>query len=56
MGLLALFRRKPLERPGFLLYSAAVEAARAPWFFGGEVGVPDTLDGRFARNNHSVLS
>ncbi len=47
MGLLALFRRKPLERPGFMLYSAAVEAARAPWFFGGEVGVPDTLDGRF---------
>ena len=47
MGLLALFRRKPLERPGFLLYSAAVAAARDPWFFGGAVGVPDTLDGRF---------
>jgi len=47
MGLLALFRRKPLERPGFLLYSAAVAAARDPWFFGEAVGVPDTLDGRF---------
>ena len=47
MGLLALFRRKPLERPGFLLYSSAVAAARDPWFFGGAVGVRDTLDGRF---------
>jgi cytochrome b pre-mRNA-processing protein 3 len=47
MGLLALFRREPLERPGFLLYSAAVAAARDPWFFGESVGVPDTLDGRF---------
>lgn len=46
MGLPALFRRKPLERPGFLLYGAAVAAARNPWFF-GPVGVPDTLDGRF---------
>ena len=47
MGLLALFRRKPLERPGFLLYGAAVAAARDPWFFDAPVGVPDTLDGRF---------
>src|ERR687894_173794 len=42
-----LFRRKPLERPGFLLYSAAVAAARDPWFFEEPIGVPDTLDGRF---------
>jgi cytochrome b pre-mRNA-processing protein 3 len=47
MGLLALFRRKPMERPGFLLYTAAVTAARDPWFFGPDVGAPDTLDGRF---------
>jgi cytochrome b pre-mRNA-processing protein 3 len=47
MGLLALFRRRPLERPGFMLYTAAVTAARDPWFFGEAVGVPDTLDGRF---------
>lgn len=47
MGLLAMFRRKPLERPGFALYTAAVAAARDPWFFGEAVGVPDTLDGRF---------
>jgi cytochrome b pre-mRNA-processing protein 3 len=47
MGLLALFRRKPLERPGFMLYSAAVAAARDPWFFGDALRVPDTLDGRF---------
>jgi cytochrome b pre-mRNA-processing protein 3 len=47
MGLLALFRRKPLERPGFLLYTAAVSAARDPWFYGPVAAVPDTLDGRF---------
>ncbi len=47
MGLLALFRRKPHERTGFELYGAAVAAARDPWFFGPEVAVPDTLDGRF---------
>jgi cytochrome b pre-mRNA-processing protein 3 len=46
MGLLALFRRKPLERAGFELYGTAVAAARDPWFY-GELGVPDTLDGRF---------
>src|SRR4051812_34792420 len=46
MGLLALFRRKPMERPGFGLYGAAVAAARDPWFF-GRLGVPDSLDGRF---------
>lgn len=46
MGLLALFRRKPHERAGFELYTAAVAAARDPWFF-AELGVPDTLDGRF---------
>ena len=46
MGLLALFRRKPHERAGFTLYGAAVAAARDPWFF-AELGVPDTLDGRF---------
>jgi len=46
MGLLALFRRKPHERAGFALYTAAVGAARDPALF-GELGVPDTLDGRF---------
>lgn len=47
MGLLALFRRKPLERPGFMLYSTAVAAARDPWFFSPAVGARDTLEGRF---------
>lgn len=47
MGLLTLFRRKPHERSGFALYTAAVTAARAPWHYGPEVGVPDSLDGRF---------
>ncbi|MXP65779.1 ubiquinol-cytochrome C chaperone [Roseomonas sp. M0104] len=46
MGLFGLFRRKPHERQGFELYTAAVQAARHPAFFAG-LGVPDTLDGRF---------
>jgi len=46
MGLFGLFRRKPLERPGFELYGAAVAAAREPALFAA-CGVPDTLDGRF---------
>ncbi len=46
MALFGLFRRKPHERAGFELYSTAVTAARRPYFF-TELGVPDTLDGRF---------
>jgi cytochrome b pre-mRNA-processing protein 3 len=46
MGLLGLFARKPHERAGFALYGAAVAQARQPLFF-AELGVPDTLDGRF---------
>jgi cytochrome b pre-mRNA-processing protein 3 len=46
MGLFALFRRKPHERSGFALYTEAVAAARNPALF-AEIGVPDTLDGRF---------
>ncbi len=41
-----MFRRRPLERPGFLLYGAAVAAARDPLFH-TRFGVADTLDGRF---------
>ena len=44
--MLGLFRRKRHERAGFALYTAAVQAARDPWFY-TELGVPDTLDGRF---------
>ena len=47
MGLLRMLRRRPLERAGFALYTAAVTAARAPWHYGPAIGVPDTLDGRF---------
>lgn len=39
-------RRDRHERAGFLLYAAAVRAARAPFLY-SELGVPDTLDGRF---------
>jgi len=46
MGLLPGWRRKRHERIGFLLYGAAVAAARQPWFY-AVLGVPDTLDGRF---------
>jgi cytochrome b pre-mRNA-processing protein 3 len=34
------------ERSGYELYGAAVAAARDPYFY-VELGVPDTLDGRF---------
>ncbi len=46
MPLSRLFRRRPFEREGYLLYGAAVAAARDPTWY-GELGVPDTLDGRF---------
>jgi cytochrome b pre-mRNA-processing protein 3 len=46
MALFGLFRRQPHQRQGFELYGAAVSAARQPFFF-AELGVPDTLDGRF---------
>jgi cytochrome b pre-mRNA-processing protein 3 len=46
MGLLGLFARKPHERVAFALYGEAVRAARNPFFF-NDLGVPDTLDGRF---------
>ncbi|PZW50986.1 cytochrome b pre-mRNA-processing protein 3 [Humitalea rosea] len=41
-----LLRRRPHERTGFELYSAAVAAAREPWAF-AVLGVPDSLAGRF---------
>ncbi len=34
------------ERIGYVLYGAAVAAARQPFFYAG-LGVPDTLNGRF---------
>jgi cytochrome b pre-mRNA-processing protein 3 len=45
-ALLGLRRRDRHERAGFRLYTAAVAAARAPALY-AELGVPDTLDGRF---------
>lgn len=44
--MLGLLRRKRHRRAGRTLYGAAVAAARDPWFY-AELGVPDTLDGRF---------
>ncbi len=41
-----LFGRKRHERAGYELYTAAVKAARDPYFY-GRLGVPDTMDGRF---------
>ncbi len=46
MAFLGLLRRSRHERPGFMLYKAAVMAARDPFFY-TSLGVPDTLDGRF---------
>jgi len=40
------FRRRRFERAGFVLYGRAVTAARAPYLY-RDLGVPDTLDGRF---------
>ena len=41
-----LFGGGRTERAGYELYGEAVRAARTPWFY-AELGVPDTLDGRF---------
>ena len=41
-----IFGRNRAERSGYELYGAAVRAARDPYFY-TELGVPDTLDGRF---------
>jgi len=46
MAFLGLFGRKRHERAGFALYTASVRAARDPYFY-AELGVPDTMDGRF---------
>jgi cytochrome b pre-mRNA-processing protein 3 len=46
MAFLGLLRRSRYERAGFTLYTAAVAAARDPYFYAA-LGVPDTLDGRF---------
>ena len=46
MGLLGLFSRKRHERAGFALYTAAVRAARDPFYY-TTLEVPDTMDGRF---------
>ena len=44
--MLGWFGRRKHERAGYMLYNAAVRAARDPWFY-ESLGVPDTLDGRF---------
>lgn len=46
MHFVPFWRRNPHERTGFQLYSAAVAAARDPYLY-TEIGVPDTLNGRF---------
>ena len=46
MAFFGLLGRGRHERTGFELYTAAVAAARNPYFY-AELGVPDTLDGRF---------
>jgi cytochrome b pre-mRNA-processing protein 3 len=46
MALFGWLKSRRYERPGFSLYTAAVSAARDPLYF-EQLGVPDTLDGRF---------
>lgn len=46
MRMFGFLRRNPHERTGYVLYGAAVAAARDPFLY-ETVGVPDTLDGRF---------
>ncbi len=46
MAFFGLLGRRQHERTGFSLYTAAVSAARNPYFYQA-LGVPDTLDGRF---------
>jgi cytochrome b pre-mRNA-processing protein 3 len=46
MGLINLLRRGRHERTGYVLYGQAVAAARDAALY-SELGVPDTLDGRF---------
>lgn len=44
--MLGFLRRRRHERLGFELYGKVVAAAREPFFY-RDLGVPDTLDGRF---------
>jgi cytochrome b pre-mRNA-processing protein 3 len=44
--MISLFRRNPQQRAAELAYGRVVDQARQPGFF-GEIGVPDTIDGRF---------
>jgi cytochrome b pre-mRNA-processing protein 3 len=46
MALFGLLGPRRRERAGFSLYTASVTAARDPLYF-EQLGVPDTLDGRF---------
>jgi cytochrome b pre-mRNA-processing protein 3 len=46
MSLFAFRRTLRHERTGFALYGAAVAISRDPFYF-SDIGVPDTLDGRF---------
>ncbi len=46
LRLRSLRKAAPEKEAGSALYREAVAAARAPWFY-RELGVPDTLDGRF---------
>jgi cytochrome b pre-mRNA-processing protein 3 len=46
LRLRALRKARREERAGTALYAVAIAAAREPWFY-RDLGVPDTLDGRF---------
>jgi cytochrome b pre-mRNA-processing protein 3 len=46
MGLFSLFRERPEKTAATALYGAVVSQSRQPEFY-SQMGVPDTLDGRF---------
>src|ERR1041384_3209016 len=44
--MISLSRRNPLQKAAELAYRCVVDQARQPGFF-SDIGVPDTIDGRF---------
>ncbi len=44
--MISLFRRNPQQKAAELAYRRVVDQARQPGFF-SDIGVPDTIDGRF---------
>ena len=46
MNLMSIFRKRAPEAAADAVYGALVRQARTPWFY-ADLGVPDTVEGRF---------